>query len=209
MTASGTAVFTDPDDYRAGMDDASVDLVLTEPGDFSARLTWLKLGCFHAFRGRESTPRIAHMSLVPNRLFVSFPLTSSFVLVWNGVSCSSAILFFTRGVRVDINGRMERANGHSCHFPLTNLLITAGRWRSLICPTGRSVKSCDRHQAWQCDCGASIPRHVISWRQSLKYSLIKRLHERSSRSLFSLSSNVWQLPAQAKLRSYGNNTRIS
>jgi AraC-like DNA-binding protein len=98
MTASGTAVFTDPDDYRAGMDDASVDLVLTEPGDFSARLTWLKLGCFHAFRGRESTPRIAHMSLAPNRLFVSFPLTSSFVLVWNGVELQRGdIVLHARG----------------------------------------------------------------------------------------------------------------
>jgi AraC-like DNA-binding protein len=91
MTASGTAVFTDPDDYRAGMDDASVDLV-------SAHDSWLKLGCFHAFRGRESTPRIAHMSLVPNRLFVSFPLTSSFVLVWNGVELQLGdIVLHSRG----------------------------------------------------------------------------------------------------------------
>ena len=80
------------------MDDASVDLVLTEPGDFSARLTWLKLGYFHAFRGRESTSRIAHMSLVPNRLFVSFPLTSSFVLVWNGVELQLGdIVLHSRG----------------------------------------------------------------------------------------------------------------
>jgi AraC-like DNA-binding protein len=98
MMASGTAVFTDPDDYRAGMGDAGVDLILTEPGDFSARLTWLKLGYFHAFRGRESTPRIAHMSLVPNRLFVSFPLTSSFVLVWNGVELQLGdIVIHSRG----------------------------------------------------------------------------------------------------------------
>jgi hypothetical protein len=98
MTASGTAVFTNPDDYRTGIGDACVDLVLTEPGDFNARLTWLKLGHFHAFRGRESISRIAYMSLVPTRLFVSFPLTSSFVLIWNGVELQLGdIVLHSRG----------------------------------------------------------------------------------------------------------------
>jgi AraC-like DNA-binding protein len=100
MTASGTGVFTNPDDYRAGMVDANVDLVLTKPGDFNARLTWLKLDHFHAFRGRESVPRIAYMSLVPTRMFVSFPLTSSFVLVWNGVELRLGdIVLHSRGER--------------------------------------------------------------------------------------------------------------
>jgi AraC-like DNA-binding protein len=100
MTASGTAVFTNPDDYRAGMVDANVDLVLTKPGDFNARLTWLTLDHFHAFRGSEGVPRIAYMSLAPTRVFVSFPLTSSFVLVWNGVELQLGdIVLHSRGER--------------------------------------------------------------------------------------------------------------
>jgi AraC-like DNA-binding protein len=100
MTASGTVVFTNPDDYRAGMVDANVDLVFTEPGDFNARLTWLTLDHFHAFRGRERVPRIAYMSLVSTRIFVSFPLTSSFVFVWNGVELRLGdIVLHSRGER--------------------------------------------------------------------------------------------------------------
>lgn len=84
MAASGTAVFTNPDDYRAVIDDATLDLFLTGPGDFKARLTWLKLDNLHIFRGRENLPRIAYLSLAPTRTFVSFPLISSPQPVWNG-----------------------------------------------------------------------------------------------------------------------------
>jgi AraC-like DNA-binding protein len=84
MAESGTAVFTNPGDYGAGISDASLDLVFTEQGEFNGHLTWLKLDNFHIFRSRENIPHIAYMSLAPNRTFVSFPLTAS-AQVWNGV----------------------------------------------------------------------------------------------------------------------------
>jgi len=84
MAESGTAVFTNPDDYRAGIGDASMDLVFTDQGEFKGHLTRLKLDNFHIFRSHENIPRIAYISLAPNRTFVSFPLTSS-AHVWNGV----------------------------------------------------------------------------------------------------------------------------
>jgi hypothetical protein len=83
-------------------------------------------------------------------------------------SCGWAILFFTLAVSKGISGRRERANGHLCRFRLTNSLITAGRWPTLICRTGRSVKSCDCHRAWQCDCDACIPGLVTWLKRSLK-----------------------------------------
>jgi len=85
MMATGTAVFTNPDDYRAGMDDVKLDLVLTGRGDFKARLTWIKLPQLNLLRSRENVPRIAYVSLAPVRTFVSFPLASPSSLVWNGV----------------------------------------------------------------------------------------------------------------------------
>jgi AraC-like DNA-binding protein len=85
MTAIGTAVFTNPDDYGAGIEDASLDLVLTGHGDFKARLTWVKLQHLQLFRSSENVQRIAYVSLAPVRTFVSFPLTSPSPSVWNGV----------------------------------------------------------------------------------------------------------------------------
>jgi len=85
MAATGTAVFTNPDDYRAGIEDADLGFVLTGHGDFKARLTWLKLPHLHLVRGRENVQRIAYVSLAPGRTFVSFPLNSPSPSVWNGV----------------------------------------------------------------------------------------------------------------------------
>ena len=107
MTATGTAVYTNPDDYRAGIEDANLDFVLTGQGDFKARLTWIKLPKLHLFRGRENVQRIAYVSLAPVRTFVSFPLTSPSSSVWNGVelkpgdivlhSCSERAHQWTKG----------------------------------------------------------------------------------------------------------------
>jgi AraC-like DNA-binding protein len=125
MVASGTAVFTDPADYRAVIDDATLDLFLTGPGDFKAHLTWLKLDNLHIFRGRETLPRIAYLSLAPARTFVSFPLFSSPQPVWNGVELQLGdIVLHSRGER-----------GHQC----TN---GTSRWALLSLPPGRLTYYC-------------------------------------------------------------------
>jgi hypothetical protein len=49
MAENGTATFANPDDYQAGIGDASVNLIVTGGGDFNARLTWLNLRRFHGF----------------------------------------------------------------------------------------------------------------------------------------------------------------
>jgi AraC-like DNA-binding protein len=98
MTASGTAVFTNPDEYGAGFGDASVNVFLTGRGDFKARLTWLKLRHLHLFRCREDVPSIAYISLAPLRSFVSFPLPSSSPPIWNGVKLQLGdIVLHSRG----------------------------------------------------------------------------------------------------------------
>jgi AraC-like DNA-binding protein len=84
MAESGTTTFTDPDDYRARMGGTRVNLVVTSRGDFKARLTWLKLRHLNVFRGSESLPRIAYVSLPPARVVISFP-TSTTAPTWRGV----------------------------------------------------------------------------------------------------------------------------
>jgi AraC-like DNA-binding protein len=97
MTRSGTTIFTNPDDYQARIGGTSVDLVVTGPGDFKARLTWLKLRQLHVLRGCENLPRIAYVSLSPSRVFVSFP-TSTATQIWRGVDLQfGEIVFHGRG----------------------------------------------------------------------------------------------------------------
>lgn len=85
MIATGTALYTNPDDYRTGIGGACLDLVLTGQGDFNARLTWVRLPELHLYRGQENVQRIAYVSLDPARTFVSFPMTAALPSVWNGV----------------------------------------------------------------------------------------------------------------------------
>jgi AraC-like DNA-binding protein len=100
MTASGTATFTNPDDYRAGIGGASVRLVLTRRGDFKARLTWLKLRHLQVLRGRENLPRITYVTLPPGRAFVWFPVGPDARPIWNGMELKCGdILFHSRGER--------------------------------------------------------------------------------------------------------------
>ena len=100
MTASGTATFTNPDDYRAGIGGANVRLVLTGRGDFKARLTWLRLRHLHVLRGRENLPRIAYVALPPGRAFVWFPIGPDARPIWNGMELKCGdILLHSRAER--------------------------------------------------------------------------------------------------------------
>jgi len=54
MTESGTATFSNSDEYQAGIGSAIVSLVVTSRGDFKARLTWLKFRHLQAIRSREN-----------------------------------------------------------------------------------------------------------------------------------------------------------
>jgi AraC-like DNA-binding protein len=101
MTVSGTAAFTNPDEYRAGIGLVSVSLVLTGRGEFRASLTWLKLRHLHLLYGRENMARIAYMALPPARAFVSFPIGRGVPLTWNGLALQPGdIVVHSRGERM-------------------------------------------------------------------------------------------------------------
>jgi len=85
MDGFGTAIFTDPEDFRVNVPGASINLVLTSPCDFKARLTWVNTRRVRLARCAESAPRVAFVALAPGSVFVSFPIRHSPPPVWSGV----------------------------------------------------------------------------------------------------------------------------
>jgi AraC-like DNA-binding protein len=135
VAPSGAATFTSPDDYRAAIGPASVNLIVTKGGDFSARLTWLNLSDLQVLRGYENRPRIAFIALSAAQAFVSFPTRQSSALTYGGTSLKLGdFVFHSCGER-----NHQRTNGEAqwglislppeqlaaCAQALTGLRITA------------------------------------------------------------------------------------
>jgi AraC-like DNA-binding protein len=135
MVENGTASFANPDDYQAGIGDACVNLIVTNGGDFNARLTWLNLRRLHVLRASENLPRIAFISLSPAQVFVSFPASAGPPLTYSGLGLRFGdVVFHSRGERMH-----QRTNGESqwglislppeqlaaCGKALTGLKITS------------------------------------------------------------------------------------
>jgi AraC-like DNA-binding protein len=74
MSGGSTLTFGDPERYAAGFDGVRLNLTITGAGDFAARLTRLKLQHLEVYSCSESLPRIAYISLPPEKIFVSFAL---------------------------------------------------------------------------------------------------------------------------------------
>ena len=94
MTASGTATFSSPDDYRAAIGAASVDLFVTARGEFKGQLTWLNLGGLRVLRSRESLTRIGFIALSPSEAVVSFPVSGKSALIYRGLGLNCGDLVF-------------------------------------------------------------------------------------------------------------------
>src|SRR5262245_33024805 len=73
MADAGTLTFSDPDAYAAAFGDVRLNLTITGPGHFKARLSWLKLKDLEAYWCCENLPRIAHFALPADRIYLSFP----------------------------------------------------------------------------------------------------------------------------------------
>jgi AraC-like DNA-binding protein len=109
MAENGTATFADPDDYKAGIDGARVNLIVTGGGDLNARLTWLNLRRLRVLRASENPPRIAFFSLSPAQVFVSFPASTGPPLTYGGVGLQFGdVVFHSHGERMH-----QRTDGES------------------------------------------------------------------------------------------------
>jgi AraC-like DNA-binding protein len=81
----GVATFTDPDEYGGSVPGVGINLVLTEPGEFRGRVTWVKLPRLSLFRCSENMSHVAFVSMTKGPVFISFPTRSSPSPVWQGV----------------------------------------------------------------------------------------------------------------------------
>lgn len=106
MPRSGTTGFTDAGDYQASVRGANFNLVFGCQQDFKARLTWVELRHLRLLRGQENLPRVAHVSFMPERIFVSVPTRHDPPPIFDGVEVLSGdIVFHSRGERVHLRTR--------------------------------------------------------------------------------------------------------
>ena len=116
MTGCGTVILTVPDDCRVTVPGASIDVVITGPGDFRARLTWVELRRLRLLRSRENVSRVAFVSLAAGRVFVAFPTLLDPAPVWGGVKL--------RAGNIVLHGLGERSHQQSSgetHWGLISL----------------------------------------------------------------------------------------
>jgi hypothetical protein len=109
MAENGTLTLTDPDGYTAAFGDARINLTITGAGDFNARLTRLKLKHLEVYRCCETLPRIAYLSLPPERVFRfrSVPHLSYLM----DLLCEAVTWFCTALASVHINDLTVHPNG--------------------------------------------------------------------------------------------------
>lgn len=115
MAEGGTLTFGDPDRYVTALGDARVNLTITGAGDFWAQLTWLRFNQLEIYRCRESLPRIAYISLPPERMFLSFPVSTV------PLACDGVIL---RNGHFVLHGRgqgVHQRSGGACQWGLVSL----------------------------------------------------------------------------------------
>jgi AraC-like DNA-binding protein len=89
MPTSGTSTYVDPDDYQAMFRGGRINLVLTNVSGFKARQTWVEFDHLHLLRNEEKLPRVAYISLPPERVFIGFPMGSVPFPTWGGTKLKS------------------------------------------------------------------------------------------------------------------------
>jgi AraC-like DNA-binding protein len=101
MLTSGTSTYSDPDEYQSKFRGARINLVFARYGEFRARLTWVELRHLHLLRTQESLPRVAYISLAPERVFVAFPTHPDPPPIWGGMKLGSGdIILYGPGERM-------------------------------------------------------------------------------------------------------------
>jgi AraC-like DNA-binding protein len=147
MATGAGATFTDAEDFVSALRETRIELVVTSPGGFWARLSRVVLPHLDLVAVSESLPRIAYLALKPERVCVSFPLRSDLSSVWGGVSLRRGhIVFHGRGERLH-----QRMNGPT-DWGLLSLeskrLVAAGRALTGVDlfapPAGRILKPARR-----------------------------------------------------------------
>jgi AraC-like DNA-binding protein len=147
MAIGAGATFTDAEDFVGSLHEARIELVVTCPGLFWARVNRVVLPHLQLVDVRESLPRIAYFALKPERVCVSFPLRSDFSSVWGGLSLRRGhVVFHSRGER--LHQRMSGPTDWGLLSLESQRLIAAGRALTgvdlVAPPAGRILKPARR-----------------------------------------------------------------
>ena len=86
MPGSATSSFVDAEEYRAELSDIIAGPLVLTPGTFTASATRITLRRFHLLQARESLPRVAFLSLPPERVFISVSSDRARSLIWRGLT---------------------------------------------------------------------------------------------------------------------------
>jgi AraC-like DNA-binding protein len=99
MPEGGSSIYTDADGYQAHVRDI-LDLLVLQPRDFHAHLTWADLRNLQLLRAKEASARVGYMTLPADRVFVTFPSEQGSILSFGGVTLEFGdLMFHSRGER--------------------------------------------------------------------------------------------------------------
>jgi AraC-like DNA-binding protein len=129
MPANETAVFFNSSDYQAGFRGATINLVFTGPGIFTARLTTVSLPHLRLYSVQESLPRIAYVALAPDSVNFAFPAPPNTSLVWGALKMKPRDLMFH-----SLGERMHQCTGGTSGWSIISVdrKFFAGSTRALI-----------------------------------------------------------------------------
>ncbi len=187
MSERGTQRFDDPDDYATAFGDARVNLTIMGAGDFTARLTRLKLQHLEVYWCRENLSRIAYISLPPDRVALSFPIGGASPLFVGSPLRSGNIVLHSQAERVH-----QRTNGvcewgmmflsakqlASCGEALIEQPITSPRVSRVLRPTRAGTlifRSLLRQARYLADSGRNLierPEVARAFEQEMLHAVV-------------------------------------
>jgi len=100
MPAGGSCIFADADCFQANVP-GMLYLLVVQPREFYAQLTWVELPQLRLLGAREVSPRVAYVVLPSTRVFVTFPTQRDSTLIYDGAELRFGdIMFHSRGERL-------------------------------------------------------------------------------------------------------------
>jgi len=94
MPSSAIRTFADPDDWTTTFRGSQAELTITARGQFSAKLTWIRLHCLQMQRFFDNLPRILHVAHVHRRATISFLAPQRPPQHWAGTELSPVDIMF-------------------------------------------------------------------------------------------------------------------
>jgi hypothetical protein len=112
MPSSAVRTFSDPDDWTTTFRGSQAELTITARGQFSAKLTWIRLHRLQMQRFFDNLPRTLHVAHVHRRATVSFLVPQGSPQRWGGTELAP--------------GDMMLHNLDQSHFQQTSGLASSG-----------------------------------------------------------------------------------